>query len=359
MEEYKNTYNTIKKVYDEINKSDINVYMIGGISAAIQANIKLYRQNSDIDLMVEKKDLDVLIQALKNIGYQVEDRRGILTTNFIDEKGTFHPIGHDLDANIKSSDMLGVGIFVFEREEGTIIRTSYTYDEREKSIIGWQRKIPEELFDLVYSNDSIEYAGTQVRCQTKEYTYFTKSNGKRDKDKLDASVIEEYIGIEEQRKVERIRTLQKRTKEYKIIYDKDGNIVSSEKQPEIEDKIGSFISQIVQTHKGISNQEIKQIVLNDEIVKSYMEKDEDVNTIMNLWKESQTEGDIAEVAKNIAHEYFYTDKPYIISPNSLGKISINTPTSESDRQSQKVKRKLDERILGKEAYDKETLSIND
>ena len=73
---------------------------------------------------------------------------------------------------------------------------------------------------------------------------------------------------------------------YNFIIDKNGNIVSSEKQPEIEEKIESFISQIVQTHKGISNQEIKQIVLNNEIVKSYMEPDEDVNTIMNLWKES-------------------------------------------------------------------------
>lgn len=353
MEDYKNTYNTIKKVYDEINKSDINVYMIGGISAAIQANIELYRQNSDIDLMVEKKDLDVLIQDLKKVGYQVEDRTGILTKNFIDENGTFHPLGHDLDAQIKSADMLGVGIFVFEREEGMIIRTSYAYDEREKGIIGWQKKMPEELFDLIYSSEKIEYANTQVRCQTKEYTYFTKLNGNRDKDKLDASVIKEYIGQKEQRKVERIRTLQKRTKEYKNIYDKNGNIISSEKQPEIEDKIKSFILQIVQTHKGISNEDIKQIVLNDERVKSYMEQDEDISTIMNLWKESQIEGDISETAKNVAHEYYYTDKPYIISTNSLGKVSVNTPVSESDRQRQKVNSEVYKRIYEKEGYNKE------
>ncbi len=354
MEDYKNTYNTIKKVYDEINKSGINVYMVGGICAAIQANIELYRQNSDIDLMVEKKDLDVLIQALKKVGYQVEDRTEILTKNFIDENGTFHPIGHDLDTQIESADMLGIGIFVFEREEGTIIRTSYAYDEREKGIIGWQRKMPEELFDLMYSSEKIEYAGTQVRCQTKEYTFFAKLNGNRDKDKLDASVIKEYIGLEEQRKVERIRTLQKRTKEYKNIYDKNGNIISSEKQPEIEDKIKSFISQIVKTHKGISNEEIKQIVLNDETVKSYKEQDGDISTIMNLWKESQTEGDISESARNIAHEYYYTDEPYTISTNSLGKISVKTPVSESDRVNSEVYKRTHE----KKGYDKEVSYFN-
>ena len=84
-----------------------------------------------------------------------------------------------------------------------------------------------------------------------------------------------------------------------------------------------------------------------------MEQDEDISTIMNLWKESQIEGDISETAKNVAHEYYYTDKPYIISTNSLGKVSVNTPVSESDRQRQKVNSEVYKRIYEKEGYNKE------
>ena len=120
MADYSSTYTTIKKVYSEINKNGINAYMIGGISSAIQAGIDLYRQNDDIDLMVSKEDLLQLIEGLQNIGYSVEDKRG-------DSAGVFHPADHELNADINSSDMLGVGIFVFERKEGTVIINSYAY----------------------------------------------------------------------------------------------------------------------------------------------------------------------------------------------------------------------------------------
>ena len=358
MEKYKNTYTTIEKIYNKINKSGINAYMVGGISVAIQSNIDLYRQNSDIDLMIEKKDLEELIQILKKVGYKVEDRTGILTKNYIDENGTFYAKGHDLDAHIKDINMLGVGIFVYERNEGTIIKTSYAYDEREKCIIGFRKVMPEELFDLIYDNNEINYKGTMVKCQSKEYTYLSKSIGTREKDKIDASVMEKYIGPQEQKRIDRIKILQKRIKEYKIKYGKDGNTISSEKLPGIEEKIEKFISQIAQANKGLSDEELKQIILNDETVKGYMEQDEDINVIMNLWKESQIEGNIAETAKNIAHKYYYTDEPYVISTNSLGKISINTPVFESDRQRQKVKSKVYERTQGKEECDKETSYSN-
>lgn len=77
---------------------------------------------------------------------------------------------------------------------------------------------------------------------------------------------------------------------------------------------------------------------------------EDICTIMNLWREKQIEGDIAEATKNIAHEFYYTDKDYVISTNSLGKMSVNTPVSESDKQARKVKSKIYERTCGKEEH---------
>lgn len=308
MGNYTSTYNTIKKVYNEVNMFDINAYMIGGISSAIQANIDLYRQNEDIDLMVEKKDLEKLVERLKILGYKVADKRASLTENYVDTNGVFHPIDHELNADVNNDNMLGIGIFVFERKNGTVITNSYAYDKREGCVIGTQKVMPEELFDLMYSSDRIDYKGTQVRCQSKEFTYLSKSNGSREKDKMDASVIEAYIGDEEQKRIERIKRLQKRVEQYKVVYDKDGNIISSEKLPRIEDKIAKFISEIASINVGVSNEDIKKMVLSNDLVKTIMQQDEDIKNIMLVWKEMQTEGDIAEIDRQIAHEYYYLDE---------------------------------------------------
>lgn len=113
--------------------------MAGGISSAIQARIDLYRQNSDIDLLVDEKELSQLIEILIKLGYDVEDKRNVFTNNFIDTNGDFHAGCHDINANIHSSEMLGVGIFVFEKRNGSIIQNIYAYDERESAFIGMQK----------------------------------------------------------------------------------------------------------------------------------------------------------------------------------------------------------------------------
>ena len=326
MGNYTSTYNTIKKVYNEVNMFDINAYMIGGISSAIQANIDLYRQNDDIDLMVEKKDLEKLIESLKKLGYRVADKRANLTENYVDADGVFHPMDHELNADTDNANMLGVGIFVFERKDGTVITNSYAYDEREGYVIGIQKVMPEELFDLMYSSDKIDYKGTQVRCQSKEFTYLSKSKGTREKDKMDANVIEYYICYEEQKRIERIKRLQKRVEQYKVMYDKDGNIISSEKFPRIEDKIAMFISEIASKNVGTPNAEIKKMVLSNDFVKGIMQQDEDIKNIMQIWQETQVEGDISDIARKIAHEYYYLDEPTdkkIQTETKAGRISAD------------------------------------
>ena len=352
MADYSSTYTTIKKVYSEINKNGINAYMIGGISSAIQAGIDLYRQNDDIDLMVSKEDLSQLIEGLQNIGYSVEDKRGILTGNYVDSAGVFHPADHELNADINSSDMLGVGIFVFERKEGTVIINSYAYEENEKAVIGNQSVMPEELFDLMYSSQDIEYKGTTVKCQSKEFTYLSKSSGNREKDKLDAGVIEQYIGEDEKKKIDRIKKLQKRIEKYRNTYDKDGNIISSKKMPGMEDKIAAFISGIAAQNPGLSNEELKKIILSNETVKRFMEQDEDIRNIMNLLEGSAIEEDLSETARRITHSYYFDDVPLdenkSFSSQEIGKTTINSPTELKDNAMSKVQRQQQELIQTQE-----------
>lgn len=352
MADYSNTYSTIEKVYTEINKNGINAYMIGGISSAIQAGIDLYRQNEDIDLMVAKEDLPQLIESLRRIGYKVEDKRGQLTENYVDAEGTFHPADHELNADINSPDMLGVGIFVFERKDGTVITNSYAYEENAQAVIGNQSVMPEELFDLMYSSEEIEYKGTPVKCQSKEFTYLSKSSGNREKDKLDASVIEQYIGEDEQKKIDRIRKLQKRIVRYRNTYDKDGNIISSEKVLGMEDKIANFIGGIVAQNAGLSNEELKEVILANEAVRNYMERDEDIRNIMNLIQSSSIEGDLAESSRKIAHGYIFDDilleEQRYFSTQEIGKGMINSKTEEKDKANLRIQREQQELIQAQE-----------
>lgn len=352
MDNYSSTYKTIQKVYSEINKKGINAYMIGGISSAIQAGIDLYRQNEDIDLMTSIEDLPQLMESLREVGYRVEDKRAHLTGNYVDADGVFHPVDHELNADINSPDMLGVGIFVFERKDKNVITNSYAYEESEQAVIGTQSIMSEELFDLMYSSEEIEYKGTPVKCQSKEFTYLSKTNGNREKDKLDASVIEKYIGEDEQKRINRIKTLQKRVVRYRNIYDKDGNIISSEKMPGMEDKIANFIAGINAQNSGLSNKELMEVVLSNETVKRFMEQNEDVRNIMNAIQNSTIEGDLVETSKKVAHNYLFDDilseENKLFSIQDIGKTTIGISIEKKDEAKSKVQKEQKELIQAQE-----------
>ena len=109
-DEYSKTYNTLSKIFSKLDGA--NAYLMGGISAAIQTNQDLYRQNNDIDIMCNEGELSRLVEILQKIGYSVDDRRGIKTRNVVDSQGHFQAIDHELNAYTKNKNMLGVGISV-------------------------------------------------------------------------------------------------------------------------------------------------------------------------------------------------------------------------------------------------------
>lgn len=325
---YESTYATIKAIYDKLNEHNVGAYMIGGISSALLANIDLYRQNDDIDLMVDIEDLNEIIKCLSEIGYSVNDKRGSLTENYVDENNTFYPKNHELDCDIQNEDMLGVGIFTFERKDGSVITNSYAYNEKDACIIGNRKVMPEELFDLMYSSEEIEYKGNKIKCQSKEFTYLSKSQGNREKDKKDASVIEKYIGKDEQLRIARIKKLQKRVENYRVTYGKDGEILSIEKQPSLEEKIGQFIANIEKS--GMSAEELKSAILSNEQVIKLMRSDTDIKNIMEIWENTEFENNGAEVAKQIAHSYYYDDLQEQDGKLLLEKKKISTLAKQQD-----------------------------
>ena len=45
-------------------------------------------------------------------------------------------------------------------------------------------------------------------------------------------------------KISKIRELEARTKEYKLVFDKDGKIESRNRVPSLEDKVNSFLTSL-------------------------------------------------------------------------------------------------------------------
>lgn len=277
--DFEKTYNTIFSVCNKISKKNINAFLIGGISASIQTQTDLYRQNDDLDLMVDSKDLDKLLKILEKIGYSVEDKRGIKTNNFVDKSGKFHPMDHELNADTERNDLLGIGIFVYTKENGQVTLNSYSKNEKEGCVIGSRKVIPEELFNLMYNSEKIEYKGTKLMSASKEYTYMIKSKGKREKDLQDAKLLEDYIRDEELEKIKRIKQLEHRTQHYLDKYDETGTIISSQKVPGLEDTIKKFIYSYVESNPDLDSKEILAKIMHEDSVIKIMEQREDVATI--------------------------------------------------------------------------------
>lgn len=307
---YESTYKTIQEVYSKFNELGIkSAYLIGGISSAIQANKPLYRQNGDIDLMVNSDDLDDIIQALSELGYTVDDKRGPLTGNRVTKNGQFIPEDHELNANLPKSDTskLGIGLFVYTRENGVVVTHSYAFDERKNAVVGNRSEMPEELFDLMYDSEEITYNGVPLKCQSKAYTYYSKSKNNRPKDKLDAETIEPYIGETEKRQLARIHQLEKREVHYEEIFD-DKKLVSKTKMPSMDEKISAYIKQLLGDKLDtLSPAQCKSIIFSNPDILQYMSKNEDINTIMKTFYQCPVAEDICKQLGDIAHSYVFDD----------------------------------------------------
>lgn len=300
-DEYHKTYDTLSRIFSRID--GIDVYLIGGISAAIQTNRDLYRHNGDIDIMCKEEQLPFLIKYLKKEGYSVNDRRGIKTRNTVDNNGQFHAMDHELNADTKSKKLLGVGIFTYSIKENEVITHSYSYHEKEERVIGIEKIMPKELFDLMYDNNEVDYKGIKLKTQSKEYTYLTKNRGKREKDKLDAEVIEPTLDDKSIEKIARIRELESKVEQYKLLFNKDGKIESREKIPSLKDKVNSYLDSLYMKNSSKTPEQIINDVLkSDEYAKVVMANPA-INLLINEWQEKSKHYTFEDKIKLITKDY--------------------------------------------------------
>lgn len=282
-DEYHTTYDTLTKIFGKLD--NIDAYLIGGISAAIQTNQDLYRQNDDIDIMCREEQLPVLIKSLQDSGYSVDDRRGIKTRNATDVNGQFHAMDHELNADTRSQNFLGVGIFTYSIKGNEVITHSYAYNEKEGRVIGIENVMPKELFDLMYDSNVVDYKGIKLKTQSKEYIYLTKSRGKREKDQLDASVVETSLDSESREKIARIKELESKVKKYRLCFDKDGKIESREKLPSFEDKVNSYLDSLYTKSSTKTPEQIINDVLQSEEYSRVIIEYPEIDSLIKEWQE--------------------------------------------------------------------------
>ena len=138
---------------------------------------------------------------------------------------------------------------------------------------------------MIYNNTLVDYKGIKLKTQSKEYTYMSKSRGTREKDKLDASIIEPTLDEKSMEKISKIRELEARTKEYKLVFDKDGKIESRHRVPSLEDKVNSFLTSLYISSSTKTPQQIVNDLLQSEQYSRVIIEHPEINSLINEWQE--------------------------------------------------------------------------
>lgn len=300
-DKYHSTYDTLVKIFEGLD--DVEAFLVGGISAAVQTGNNLYRQNSDIDIMCNEADLPKLIQKLQEIGYKIEDRRGVKTKNKTDSDGEFTAACHNIDTVMDNSNLLGVGLFVYKIQNNEVITYSYEFDEKLGKYVGTEKVIPKELFDLIYSNKTIDYKGIKLKTQSKEYTYMTKSRGKREKDKEDALIIEPTLDEGSMEKIARIRLLEAKIRRDKNIYDKDGNVESRIRGLSLEEKVDSYLNSLYIKSSNKTAEQIVEDVHKSEQYEKVIKEHPELDSLIKAWQEKAKKYTYKDRIKLLTDDY--------------------------------------------------------
>lgn len=299
--EYRKTYDTLSKVFGQLDT--IDVFIIGGISAAIQTKQDLYRQNSDIDIMCNEEDLSILIKTLQKLGYSIDDRRNIKTRNIINLDGHFQARDHELNANTRKKNMLGVGMFTYQTIGNDVITHSYAFEEKEGKFVGIEKVIPKELFNLMYDSKTVDYKGLKLKTESKEYIYLTKSKGSREKDNLDVSIIKAVLDDESKRKIDRIGELEAKTKTYKLLYKKDGSIESRIKLPTLEEKINVYLNNLFLKYQNKTPEQITTELRQSNEYQRMIVDHPEIDILIKNWQEKSKEYTYQDKIKLLTEHY--------------------------------------------------------
>ncbi len=170
MHTFKEITNILEEIYILKEINDI-IYINGGIVPYLIDNKAKKREHSDLDVLVELKDMNIIRSALKKYNLYMENKDSLKLTDQ----------DYGIHTNIRGID---IGFYPFEIENNGIKVNTFSIDEKNtfKS-----RFIKGLSFNDFY--EIISFKDYKIRIIKRELLYLLKENLIRNKDKLDYEVL--------------------------------------------------------------------------------------------------------------------------------------------------------------------------
>lgn len=170
MHTFKEITNILEEIYKLKEINDI-IYINGGIVPYLIDNKANKREHSDIDVLVELKDMDIIRNSLKKYNLYRENKDSLKLTNQ----------DYGIHANIRGID---IGFYPFEIENNGIKVNTFSIDEKN---IFKSRFIKGLTFNDFY--EIISFKNYKIKIIKRELLYLLKEKLIRDKDRIDYEVL--------------------------------------------------------------------------------------------------------------------------------------------------------------------------
>lgn len=179
-------------ICNKFRELDIDYYLVGGFPCYLKTDGILRRFHSDIDFMINEKDISKLQQLIQDENWHFFDNR-------LDSKKSWNgdinrnPIGeHEIIARYDNS-IFHIGGVCFRRGiKGELINREYfTSNDGNPMVMEIHNSL--ELTKLDYPDDYSEFNGILFKSCSMESIYVRKKINGRDKDKGDINFLEKYV----------------------------------------------------------------------------------------------------------------------------------------------------------------------
>lgn len=202
-ENHKNILELFSYICNKFRELDIDYYLVGGFPCYLKTDGILRRFHSDIDFMINEKDIGKLEQLIKYENWHFYDNR-LNSKKVLDKKIDDIPIGeHEIIAKDENSTFHIGGVCFRRGPEGELINREYfTSDTGEPMVMEIENSL--ELTKLEYPDEYSEFNGVLFKSCSLESTYVRKKLSGRKKDIGDVKFLEQYIDKD---KAQRYETL--------------------------------------------------------------------------------------------------------------------------------------------------------
>jgi hypothetical protein len=190
--------NFTKLIINYLKSRDLDYYLCGGVALDIGTKGTLQREHSDIDILMNEKHLDSLLEELYGYGLEVDDLRLEQIEDTYNEKMLTDKQVHEVRAHIH--DKFSVGVFLFTRgKDGHMIKKRYYFTDRPVTVI---KDVPKELEELLYHKDP----RTSLKTESLESIYQNKFNRGLPKDLGDILLLADHINYDKVKQIRKLNT---------------------------------------------------------------------------------------------------------------------------------------------------------